>query len=787
MKNLSFNFLFPLAGVVMLIIVLDRSIFMVPPLGTTVNPFIGFVQNESDIMVDKTIDLNTKSQIEIIFDERRVSHIFATSQEDLFFAQGYVCASERLWQMDFISYISAGRLSEIFGKEFLDHDRIQRRIGMVQAAESSLVFIEQNEETKLALDNYTKGVNALINTLSYANMPIEYKLMNYEPEPWTNLKSVLIMKYMSALLSGYEEDISSSYLKSVLGNDYDKLFTDFIIHENRDSFEIDFLKDTLTENGYLDYKFLEASPEITPSQFNPRLGSNSWAISPQKSSSGNAILCSDPHLNLNLPAIWYEIQLISNQQNVYGYSIPGVPGVVIGYNEKISWGLTNGATDVRDYYKLELNADYSRYKYDEKWISTQVRYEEIKVKGEENFIDTVYYTHHGPIVSDYRFGTNDLKGFAIDWSLHDPSNEFLTFIKINKAANYDNFKDAISHYKCPVQNFSYADVEGNIAIHHQGQILESDWKDQGKFVLDGTKSSHDARKPLSTVLPFLYNPKEGYVFSANNNPYGVMDSTMLYGYYSELRANKINSELSSKPKFSIADMKKMQLNNVNRFSELAIPVLLKFFSENEKNVYIQQMRKWDYLFDKDSKLALIFESWWTHIKNNTWDELVRFKRNINLPDNLVLLDMISDDPKNEFFDVLTTETVEDGGDIVRKSFEQIWENIGIHQSWGSLNCLNIHHLSNLPEFGRLGISTGGHPDAINAMAKNWGPSLRMIVEMSDRPKGIGIYAGGQSGNPVSANYDQFISDWVEGSYYECNFFENKNDAAEKKICQWILN
>jgi penicillin G amidase len=769
----------------MLTMVLDRKVFIVPPLGTFLNPFIGVIQNEKGSNSNKHFDLGVQQETEIIFDDRSVPHIFARNQKDMFFAQGYVCSSDRLWQMDFLSYVSAGRLSEIFGKDLLVHDRIKRREGMLSSAIRALDFIEKDQETKQALDSYTAGVNAWIKGLSYTDLPIEYKLLDYVPEPWTNLKSVFIMKYMAAELTGYEEDISASYLQMLLGSEeYNKLFPNYYLETRKGGFAIKRILDSLPENDYIDYSFLESSPQIAPSEFNPRLGSNSWVVGPQKSKSASAILCNDPHLNLSLPANWYEIQLKSGDQNAYGFSIPGVPGAIIGFNENISWGLTNGSDDVRDYYKLELKDNYSYYKYDDKWVGTDRIIEQIKIRDKDTFLDTVYYSIHGPIPSDFRFGNPATKGCALNWTLHNPSNEILTFIKLNKAQNYPEFKSAIKHYKCPSQNFSYADVNGNIAIHHQGEIRTRSWKNQGKFILDGTISDQFSTMTLEE-LPYSFNPGKGYVFSANNNPYEINDSTLTYGYYMELRANKIDSYLSGKEKISIEDMKSMQLDNTNRLAELAIPILLKRIPPSDNN-YLHEFSNWEYKYNKDSKLATVFERWWTNIKNNTWDELARYKSVHAFPTDLVLLDMICSDPGNKFFDLLSTDKIETASEIIDISFKQIWKDTTKLSDWGSLNKVDFMHLANIEYFSKMGISQGGHPNALNALSKRWGPSLRMIVEMKERPKGYAVYAGGQSGNPASGEYDRFIEDWKNGHYYELKFLSNVSEGNEQAKYKWSL-
>lgn len=786
MKRISFSFLFPLLALALLISVLNRNVFMVPALGILLNPFKGVVQNEKSTETKMEMDFGRKASSTILFDERSVPHIFANNSSDLFFNQGYVTASNRLWQMDFLSYAAAGRLSEVFGEDLLDYDRNQRRVGLLTAAKNSLTFIETHPETKLALDNYTKGVNAYIHQLSASNFPLEYKLLDYRPEPWTNLKSVLIMKYMGAQLAGYEEDLPSSYLLAALGKkEYDKLFSNYFINETRNKFSIDLVKDTLPLNSYFDFSFLESSSQIANNSHNPKLGSNSWVIGPQKSKSGSAILCNDPHLTLSIPAIWFELQLQSPEMNVYGYSIPGTPGIIIGYNNSIAWGLTNGSVDVCNFFKLELKDKFSQYQLDGSWKDTKQTIEAIKIKNGKPFYDTIYYTIHGPIVSDFRFGAKEKEGLAMSWALHEPSNEFLALIQLNKANNYDSFKAAIQHFKCPTQNFAYADVKGNIANHLQGRIRKNPKSGMGKFILKGTNSKYLLKEVLPQELPALYNPEQGFIGSANNNPFPNNSSLSINGYYSELRYNKINQLLSKPGLFSVDDMKRMQCDNTDRLAELAVPVLISFISKDNK--YEKELRKWNRSYTKESKMALVFEHWWAFIKDNTWDELAKYPKVQKQPDDLVLLDLMVNDPNNLYFDNLSTNAKETARDIVQLSFEQLTQSwLSFPLTWGDYNQVSIQHMTNIPALSCRKKSLSGHSNAINALSHNWGPALRFIVEMSDRPQGYGIYAGGQSGNPASQKYDAYIEDWTKGRYYKLHFFLNQEEGESKTIYKWII-
>ena len=788
MKKISFGFLFPLIALIILITAMSRKVFMIPPLGCLLNPFSGVVQNEKKN--DSNLDLNfgRNEPIEILFDERSVPHLFAQNDKDLFFSQGYVTASNRLWQMDFLSYVAAGRLSEILGEDFLDNDREQRRSGILKSAKTSLKFIEANPETKLAMDNYTEGVNKYIEGLNKTNLPFEYKVLDYKPETWTNLKSVLIIKYMGALLSGYEEDLTSTYLLAALGEkEYRKLFSNYIINENKKKFSIAVVGDSLFSNSYIDFSFIEATPKIENNPYNPRLGSNSWVVGPKKSASGNAILCNDPHLNLSFPAIWYEIQLNSKDMNVYGYSIPGTPGVIIGYNQNISWGVTSGCMDVRDYYKLELKDDHSQYKFDGVWKNTNRSIEEIKVRNGKTYHDTIYYTIHGPISSDFNFGKSEKAGLASNWTLYYPSNEFLTFIKLNKASNYKDFKNALQYYKCPVQNFSYADVHGNIATHVQGNIIKRRVNGRGKFVLDGTRSEFLSKEMLIQELPFTYNPDQGFVCSANNNPFMPGDSFYVNGHYSELRSSKIKQLLLRSQNIRVEDMEAMQLDNTNRLAELAVPILLNFVSVDH-NDYKMKFSNWDYKYTKETEMAYAFECWWALIQQYTWDELRKFNKVDKLPDDLVLLDLISNDPDNKYFDRLSTDKRETAGDIIQQAFDKLSQSrLSIFPiNWGTFNKIDIRHLLEIPGLNRNSISSPSCANAINALSDNWGPSLRFIVEMDKIPQGYGIYAGGQSGDPASNEYDIFVENWLSGKYYKLNFFITKKEALQKTKYKWII-
>jgi penicillin amidase len=789
MKKISLKFTFPLLTLVLVIVLLNTQLNQIPALGSFFNPYSGVVQCEKESLNNQLFSLKGREFV-VYFDEHQIPHVFSENEKDLHFAQGYTISHDRLWQMDFMSYASAGRLSEIMGEQYLVYDRMQRRTGVLVSAKKTLGFIEKNTITKEVLDNYTAGVNAYISSLNKADLPFEYKLLNYKPEPWTNLKSVLIMKYVGSMLTGYEEDVSSSYLLSALGEkDFFKLYPDYKL--TRDSLQIDLeqLMTDLPHEQYIDYSFLFKTSKISKSEFNPRLGSNAWAVSPKKSKSGNPILCNDPHLNLTFPSIWYEIQLKSDERNVYGYSIPGTPGVIIGFNEKISWGITNGATDARDWYKLELKEDYSAYKMDDKWKDTKAIIEEIKIRGKDVYYDTIYYSEHGPIViSDSYDQSLEVKDYALKWALHNESNEFLAILMMNKSLNKLEFEESINHFQFPIQNFIYADSKGNIASYHQGEILKRNGRGDGKFILDGTKSKYLFYEKLDQdELPKQVNPVSNFVFSANNSPWDSKSKYYINGYYAELRANKIQEILSESEKFDIQDMKSMQLDNTNRLAELALPILLGLMNDVDRG-FKERISNWDCKYEENSELAIFFETWWKLIEYHTWDEIYEYDQFLRYPDDLVLLDLIKNEPNSKFFNEKDTDIKENAKMIVSKSFSEAISEFNEHEPivWKDTNKVSIMHLTNIKALSKTNFGSAGHPEALNAISSNWGPSMRMIVEMADRPIAYGMVAGGTSGNPASKHYDSFVDNWLEGKYHKMVLYMNKDEAEAKSSRKWTF-
>ena len=467
---------------------LNTKFGSIPPIGKFLNPYSGVWQNETDEAISGDITIpELQDKVTVHYDAQLIPHVFAQNELDLYRAQGYLTAKHRLWQMEFQTYAAAGRLSEIIGEGALNYDRQERRRGMGYGAEQALLKMNEDKRTSAITEAYADGVNSYINQLDSKSLPVEYKLLDYKPEAWTQKKTALLLMYMTKMLAGGDEDMENTNALRLFGKErFDLLFPDFfditdpIIPKETDWSFID-VPQTPTPNSE---PVLDSIAE-TIDKPDPNYGSNNWAVSGEKSATGHPILANDPHLGLNLPSIWFIMQLSTPNHNAFGATLPGALAVISGFNQYISWGETNATRDVIDWYKIEFNDDRTQYKFDDQWRDVSVRVEDIKIKGKETYKDSVLYTHHGPVVYDKNFKSDQERaGYAMKWVGHIGGNNQKTFLDLNKSKNYTDYVEALSNYTAPAQNFVFASTEGDIAIWIQG-LLPNKWEGQGKFVMDG--------------------------------------------------------------------------------------------------------------------------------------------------------------------------------------------------------------------------------------------------------------------------------------------------------------
>ncbi|MGV6830532.1 MAG: penicillin acylase family protein [bacterium] len=777
---------------------LNTKLGSIPPLGKFLNPTSGIWQNEADEVVSGEINIpGLEAEVTVHYDEQLIPHVFAQNEHDLYKAQGYLTAKHRLWQVEFQTYAAAGRLSEIVGANAINYDRSERRRGMGHGADQAIAFMEKHDtETLRFVQDYADGVNAYIDQLDPKDYPVEYKLLDYAPEAWTPKKTALLLMYMTKMLAGYDDDLEyTNTLREIGKENFDLLFPDF--------FDItDPVIPKETDWSFIDVPQTEAPMSeavldtITASldKPNPDNGSNNWAVSGAKSTTGNPILANDPHLGLNLPSIWFVMQLSTPDHNAFGATIPGALGVISGFNQHIAWGETNATRDVIDWYKIEFNEDRTKYKYDGQWKDVNIRVEEIKVKGQEAYIDTVLYTHHGPVVFDKNFRSdNERAGYAMRWIGHDGGNNQKTFIELNKAKNYNDYVSALKYWNAPAQNFVFASTEGDIALWIQGKFANK-WEGQGKFLMDGSKPENDWQSYIPQEFnAHTKNPERGFVSSANQHP--VDENYPYYVFndgYETYRNRVINDYFNSKDQFSVADFKALHNNNYNLKASELVPYMLANMDASsltaEEKVIYDEMKAWKFNNDLDEVGPSIWRQWYGKLYDMVWDEFESGAVSMTSPYTYQTIQLLKNNGDHEYMDLLETEDKkETAKDLFLLSFQKAAARLQeIKEEEGDYTWVNYkgtfvgHLLQALPAFSRFDVPIGGDRNIVNATSENHGPSWRMIVEMTSPPTALGIYPGGQSGNPGSKYYDNFIDDWAAGEYHSLNFLQT-NEATEAII------
>ncbi|MEO8108709.1 MAG: penicillin acylase family protein [Ginsengibacter sp.] len=786
-----------------LIIVFNTSLLLPVPLGKLMAPQSGVWQNAEPVDENFSADLSfpqVKGNVNVYFDDRLVPHVFAEQDNDAYFVQGYLHAKFRLWQMEFQTHAAAGRISELVGKKGLDFDRDKRRLGMVFAAENSLKEVEKDPATLAECDNYTAGINAYIESLNQSGLPIEYKLLGYYPEKWTNLKTALFLKYMSFDLAGSENDFEKTNAKSAFSTgDFDKIYPVIM-----DSLDPIVPNGTLYPKPAVEVKIPASADSlyfgkkdtvnIKEQKPDPANGSNNWAVSGSKTKSGYPILCNDPHLSLNLPSLWFEMQIVTPNFNAYGVSFPGAPAIIIGFNDNCAFGFTNAGRDVRDYYEVKFRDDSRKeYSFDDKWHATTLRVEDIKVKGEPDYLDTVAYTNIGPVMYDKSYHglrETDNKYYAVRWKAHDASNELKMFTLLDKAKNYDDYLEAIKYLQTPGQNCIFACKNGDIALWDQG-AFPAKWRRQGDFVMPGTDSSYFWQGVIpQDENPHIVNPGRGFVSSANQLPADSAYPYYLGGSFPVYRGWEINKRLSAMNNITPQDMMKLQTNNYNVFAQMAMPLIIKNVDvkklDGDELKYFDVLKNWNFINDIHSKGATMFVVTWDTLENKIWDdELLAHGDALLRPYESTLLNNLLKDSAFKFIDNINTPGVETLPDIMTAAFKKAMTTIKNADKkgrleWGKYKDTRVEHLAKLDAFSRLHLPIGGGTNTINATNTNHGPSWRMVVSLTPETQAWGVYPGGESGNPGSKYYDNGIDTWVKGAYFPL-WIMKASEANDKRV------
>jgi penicillin amidase len=777
---------------------LNRSWGSIPAFAPLLSPFVGFWQNaethESD--VDELVLNGTTAPVTVVFDDLAIPHVFAQNDRDAYFAQGYLTAKDRLWQMEFQTHAAAGRVSEIVGDRALELDRYNRRLGMGFGAERSLRAMMADPRSRESVEAYTAGVNAYIKQLKPADYPLEYKLLGYAPELWKPIKCAYFLKYMSGVLALGADDLNmSNVMKQVGPAVAADLFPDYPFRE-------DPIIPAGTQWDFTPVK----TPATPPNSFtntenvalkwpehDPTIGSNNWAVGPQKSATGYPILANDPHLSLSLPSIWYQMQLVTPTMNVYGATMPGSPGVIIGFNKQVAWGVTNVGADVLDFYKIKFrDATHREYWHDNRWKPVTRRIEIVKVKGKPDVVDTVLYTHHGPVMymaGQKPFAKNVPVGYAARWIAHEESNDFLTYYLLDRAKNHADYRKALSYYGAPAQNFVFADVDKDIAISPNGRFPLK-WKDQGKFLLDGTDPTHDWQGWIPAEHnPHVKNPTRGFVSSANQS-----STDPSYPYYinwqfapSE-RGVRINQRLAQMQRATPDSLRLLQNDNLNVRARNALPVFLPYIQAGkltgEQGKALAALKAWRYNHDVAEIAPTIFTEWMRQYMESVWSD--DFPSNdtttLRYPSFDRTLHMAEKEPTARWFDNIGTPARETIGDVLTQSFQSAVDSLGRQHGpfgkdwqWGTHKATRISHLARLDALSAMNVQIGGGNGIVNATSERNGPSWRMVVALGPQPKAYGVYPGGQSGNPGSPHYLNMLETWRTGQLNELLFLQTPTD------------
>jgi len=799
-----------------------------PALGPFFHPTQGFLANAETSPVRGAVTIRTgltHQPVSVYYDDRQVPHIFAQNDHDLYFAQGFVTARDRLFQMELQIRAASGKLSEWLGEGQLERDRYQRRLGMAYGAELKLQEVLKDTTIFNAVQAYADGVNAYIRTLRYDTMPLEYKLIGTKPSEWKPINTVYLLKYMTQMLAGRHSDIRTSNTLAYLGEE----FVDQFLSKRPDLMEAvvppsrtyNFANalanrpDSLFIPSYLE--------EIDPWQPDRYNGSNNWVVDGSKTAAGYPILSNDMHLNMTLPSIWYEMQLHTPDHNVYGVTLQGTPTVIVGFNEKVAWGSTNTGAEVMDWFEIQFrDDDKAQYFHDGEWKPTTQRIETIAVKGQEAVNDTLFFTHHGP-VSEMTIRIDSTRSetryFALKWISNEPSNELRTFYELNRAENVDDFRDAFRAFTAPAQNMNFASVDGDIAIQTGGKFPMK-WPYQGRSVGDGTDPRYDWVEYIPyDHNPYDINPPRGFLSAANQYP-----AEPDYPYYlgedfaPYERGRRINDLLRSMDNITVEDFRVMLTDSYSYHASEALPVMLSMLGDvgmadgsqadgsthpngsthpdgsktpdNTQELHIQLralLESWDYNNLGDSIEPTLFHAWFDHLESSIFDPIYDTDLPLRWPERDIVVELIQGDPESIWFDDPDTPEKETLQLHVQKSFRSsiadLQEWFGEDQDqwkWGYVNRTDLNHLAAIPGLGKQRVFTDGSGESINAIRGSHGPSWRMIVELDpEGVRGYGVYPGGQSGNPGSKTYDAFVETWRTGELYELEFLREEPQNSQQ--------
>lgn len=767
------------------------------------------------------IAAGVEKEVEIYRDGYGVPHIIARTPDDLFFAQGYVHAQDRLWQMDMTRRGVSGKLSEILGPDYVDIDRFALTVGFYRAAGESYDHLV--DETKKVLAAYARGVNAFIED-NRRRLPLEFTLIGYRPALWDPLDTLAIGKYMAWYLGGnMNTEILLSALIAHVGEEMaSELFPEYpaggpVIAPGRPA---------AGSAGAFTSRDVPALVKLAGlgdlSGLAPRtadIGSNNWVVSGSRTGHGAALLANDMHLGMGLPNIWYANHLIlEGEFNVTGVMFTGVPGVIAGCNEHIAWGFTNTGPDVQDLYLISLNPDNPhQYRYLDRWEDARVLREQIRVKGEAEPREAeVLITRHGPVISA---AAGLAQPLALRWTALEPTGEAEAVLHLARARNWEQFLAALEHFMAPTQNIVYADRSGNIGFRANG-LIPIRKNGRGLLPVDGSTDEFAWESYIPWAeLPTLFNPPEGIIVTANHR---VVDESYPYFITSEwatpYRALGIWRELDGRERLTLEDMARAQTSFYNTHAEMVAPLLVDVLrllpsldDLEERALQLLYLYSCEPADDVDSPGAAIFHAVYMKLLELTFaDEISRglseedardlYERLLKARLATGALDRMLLAGESGWFNNVGTPHRETRDDIIAASFQEalagLKEKLGPDPDewrWGALHTITFSHdLGSVQALARI-YNRGPFPVGGSAMtpAAMSYPLLapfgvthsapwRFMVDLHDHAI-RDVLSTGISGHPFSPHYDDQMPLWLAGEYKSMPFTVEECRALPRKL------
>jgi penicillin amidase len=749
--------------------------------------------------------------VEIIRDRWGVAHIYAETEHDLFFTQGYVQAQDRLFQMDINRRVGLGRVSEITGSLGLDFDRFARYHGWPRAAQAQMEG--SSALTRDVTAAFAAGINTFINQ---GPLPLEFTVLAYRPEPWSLLDSAAWGTVLNWGLSvNWESELLRTFLVEALGPEKAAALTPACDNNYVTTLPTEQIGQRLATSLLDAFRRAHKQAPVGVLPVGSGVGSNNWVVSGQHTVSGRPHLANDPHLPPVFPAMWYATHLCGGGYHVAGFALPGVPGVVIGHNEHVAWGVTNAFPDIQDIYIERFHPDdKSLYEVNGTWQKAEMVTETIRVRGRKPLVETVRYTRHGPVFSDLLPAQQ--ADLALRWTAHEPGDHLRTILESNRAADGESFDRALRYWSFASQNVVYADTNGNIGYRMPGCVPRRKRGD-GLLPVPGWTDEYEWEGwiPFSE-LPACTNPAEGYVATANNyvagDPYPyLLTSEWLPDY----RARRIRHllEAALPERLSLADHGRIQNDTVSvmaeRFLAMALPILSATkTAEPGLSWACEQLQNWDREMRVDSVAATLYFGLLTHFTHAAIEQAL----GAELAQQLLAHDEFQAGfPLMPFYEIayeVTMRWLEAGvgapqwaGDMRPLLAPALLKTLAVLQreggqnparwTWGHFHRIFFEHqMTRLPGIGRLWkpltVPAAGDGFTVNQsdLSPHFPPepvtviaSCRLIMDVGEWDACLAALPGGQSGQPASPHYRDRIAEWADGRYFPLLFSREKVEEA----------